>query len=205
MNCIWLGLTGNIGCGKTTVARMLESFGAAVVDADREAHMIAQEDAGYRKALTERFGDGLFQANGALDRPALANLLFDDPLALSDFNAMLQPRLVARTRAKLQALAATHSVVVLDGALIFEYGRQSDFKEVWLVTASPEIVNARMMAHGFTLEQIEKRRAAQWSEEVKKPLANRIIANDGSLEQLEAIVKRHWNELTLQCGQGRSA
>lgn len=195
MSAIWLGVTGNIGTGKSTACSILESFGAGVVNADHEAHLLAIEDAEYRYQLTERFGTGLFLANGDLNRVVLAARIFTDPIAISDFNAIVAPRLVARTRSKMTFLSQTCHVVVLDGALIFEYGRESDFKEVWLITSQDEIANTRLMLRGFTLEHIEKRRSAQWRQSAKKALASRVIANEGTIEELKNELSIAWNEL----------
>ncbi|MDK9699120.1 MAG: dephospho-CoA kinase [bacterium] len=195
MSKVWLGVTGNIGAGKSTVARFLAKFGAGVVDADAEAHAMADQDPSYRHALMERFGDGLYSVDGKLNRGELAHRLFGDPIAVSDFNAIVAPRLVQRTRSKLTKLAETHPVVVLDGALIFEYGRNTDFQEVWLVVAKPEIVIARMKERGYTDEQIKRRAAAQWSEESKRKLASRIIENNSTPDELELTLRAFWNGL----------
>ncbi len=198
MKPFWLGVTGNIGSGKSTVSRILSELGAGVVDSDVEAHAMANEDAEYRKALTERFGQGLFRSDGTFDRPKFAQLLFGDAVAVSDFNAIISSRLVARTRSKMNAHAAAGKpVVVLDGALIFEYGRHTDFNEVWLVTAEPEIVQERLHARGLSDEQIERRRAAQWDEAVKIPLASRIIKNNGTNEDLKKNVEKYWHSLPI--------
>ncbi len=195
MSAVWLGVTGNIGSGKSTVTAMLVELGAAIVDADLEAHQMAVEDYEYRAALTDRFGEGLFRSDGLLDRAVLAGRLFGDPIAVSDFNAIVSPRLVARTRAKMRAFSETHPVVVLDGALIFEYGRQTDFQQVWLVVADPEIVRKRLQEKGLTDDQISRRRAAQWAESVKIPLASRVLTNNGDLEQLRQLVLDGWKSI----------
>lgn len=192
---IWLAVTGNIGSGKSTVTKILAGLGAGVVDADIEAHTLAVEDAEYRAALTERFGDGLFSIEGGLDRTVLAQRLFGDPVAVSDFNAIVAPRLVARTRTKLRKFADECPVVVLDGALIFEYGRHADFDEVWLVVSDLDIVVERLAKKGYTRDQVERRRAAQWSEAVKIPMATRVLYNNGSPEELGAIVNELWQNL----------
>lgn len=195
MSAIWLGITGNIGTGKSTACAYLESLGAGVVSADKEAHQMALEDPEYRAALTERFGEGLFLPNGDLNRSELASRIFHDPIAISDFNIIVAPRLVARTRAKLHQLSQYHPVVILDGALIFEYGREHDFQEVWLITSKDSIANERLLAKGLTLSQIEKRRNAQWKQSAKIALASRVIANDGSLEEFYRELKIAWFEL----------
>ncbi|MCX7834752.1 MAG: dephospho-CoA kinase [bacterium] len=195
MNAIWLGITGNIGTGKSTACKYLETLGAGVVNADAEAHLMALEDEDYRTALTERFGEGLFLPNGELNRSELAARLFHDPIAVSDFNTIVAPRLVARTRSKMRILSQHHPVVILDGALIFEYGRESDFQEVWLITAQDSVANQRLIAKGLTLTQIEKRRSAQWKQSAKIALASRVIANDGTLEEFYRELKLAWYDL----------
>lgn len=183
-----IGLTGSMAAGKSTVARHLAKLGAYVADADQAARRVVLPDTAGLQALVARFGPGILRPDGALDRPALSAIVFDDAAALADLNAITHPRIRAEMEAELsKARARGMQAAVLDAALLLEAGWQDLCDEVWLVTAPEEArLNRAMTRDGLSHEAAQARMAAQMPEEEKRALADVILENGGSKEALFA-------------------
>ncbi len=190
-----VGLTGNIGSGKSTVARLLEARGAAIIDADA----LAREATGDREVLAriaERFGTGVIQG-GQLDRPALAAIVFADEGKRLQLNALIHPWVRREAQNLLgQYRARGAKVVVQDIPLLFEGSLQDGFDKVLVVTAplAVRMERARLRS-GLDPDEFRKRDAAQWPLERKAELADFVLDNSGTEEQLEEQVERIWREL----------
>lgn len=177
-----LGLTGSIGAGKSSVAALLRTRGLTVLDADA----VAREVSTWPEVLAEvaaQFGPALVQ-DGSLNRPALAELVFREPERRAALNAIIHPRVRART-AELEAAAQDQAWVVHDIPLLFEGGLEAQMNATLLVDAPLELRVARVMARdGLSAEQVRARDAAQLSAEEKRRRASVVVENDGDVGQL---------------------
>ena len=188
-----VGLTGGIGSGKSTVAAMLAERGAVVVDADRLAReAVAVGTTGHR-AVVDRFGADVVADDGSLDRRALAGVVFDDPAALADLNAIVHPPVRAAIAARLAELTGTEAVVVLEIPLLVESGRSYGESAV-VVVDCPEDVALRRLVDGRGMDEADARRrmAAQIPRAERLAAADLVIDNSGPLEALEPQVAELW-------------
>ena len=158
-----IGLTGPIGCGKSTIARWLgERPGVAVIDADRVARDVLAPGEPALAAVVARFGAGLLGPGGELDRGALGRIVFADPEALRDLEAIVHPAVRARI---LAALAAADdegaTAVVIEAIKLVEGGLAAECDEVWLVACDPDVQLARLIGRGTSPQDATQRIAAQ--------------------------------------------
>jgi dephospho-CoA kinase len=193
-----VALTGGIASGKSTVSRLLGELGAVVIDADRLAREVVAAGTPGLERVVERFGPDVLTADGELDRPAVASIVFDDEEARRDLEGIIHP-LVHEEGARQAAAAPSGALVVHDIPLLAESGRVEDFDAVLVVDAPVETQVARMIEHrGWTREEAEARIAAQATREQRRAIATHLIDNDGTLEQLEARVREVYEELTRE-------
>ncbi len=181
-----IGLTGGIASGKTVAADRLRELGAAIIDADELARSaVLPGSEGLRRIACE-LGDEMLLQDGSLNRKKLAELVFAEDTARQRLNGILHPIIRDEMlRAAEAAERAGSRVVVLDVPLLIESGWQDMADEVWLVTAPMEQRIDRIAARdGFDRQSAMARIAAQMSDEEKKPYADEIIENDGSLAEL---------------------
>ena len=199
---ITVGLTGGIGSGKSTVAELLTSYGAVVVDADvlaREA--VAPGTPGLARVV-EEFGPGVLAADGSLDRSRLASLVFGNPERLAALNAIVHPYVAARRAELTEAAAAAHAdaVVVFDVPLLVENGL-TDYDVVVVVDASAETQLRRLVdVRGMDESQARARMAAQAGREERRAVADVVIDNDRDLAHLREQVVHLWARLTASEG-----
>ena len=187
-----IGLTGGIGSGKSSVSARLAERGAVVVDADAITRELQEPGQPVLAAMVERFGPDILAADGTLDRQVTADLVFADPAALADLNAIVHPAVGAEIARRLEAEAGTDHVVVLDVPLLVESGR-SDLAGLVVVDVDPELAVARLVEHrGFRAEDARARMARQAPREERLAKADLVIDNGGSLQDLEAEVARAW-------------
>jgi dephospho-CoA kinase len=180
-----IGLTGPIGCGKSTVARMLGRLGGFTIDADAVAREVTAPGQPAVVAIRERFGAGVMDGSGALDRAALARIVFSDAAALADLEAIVHPHVRRRIRELLDGEAAASApFVVLEAIKLVEGGLAAACDEVWLVTCAPATQRERLAGRGATADDIERRLAAQGDLATRlAPAAHRIVTTDGSLDE----------------------
>jgi dephospho-CoA kinase len=187
-----VGLTGGIGAGKSTVSALLAERGAVVVDADAVVRDLQAPGTPVFGAIVERFGPGVVGPDGALDRPALAAVVFSDPAALSDLNAIVHPAVGVEIARRLAEQAGGDRVVVLDVPLLVESGRYR-VAGVLVVDVPPEVAVERLVRdRGMTEEDARARMARQARREDRLAAADLVIDNAGSREDLEAAVARAW-------------
>jgi dephospho-CoA kinase len=200
---IRVGLTGGIGSGKSTVAAMLAARGAVVVDADAIARALVAPGEPALAAIVERFGPGVLQPDGTLDRAGLAALVFPDPAALAALDAIMHPRIAARSAELLAAAeAAGTTVVVYDMPLLVEQGLGDGFDVVLVVLAPRELRLARLAQRGVAPADAAERMARQASDEQRRAAADVVVDNDGDLAALAAEVERAW-AVILAAGTAR--
>ena len=182
-----IGLTGNIACGKSTVGKLLVARGAEYVDADRLVHALMEPGTPENDRIVERFGPAVRTPDGRIDRPALGGIVFADPAALKDLEAILHPGVRAEIRRRLAASTAPFYVV--DAIKLIEGGLAREMDAVWVVTCPrAEQVRRLMTERGMTAEQAETRIAAQGAQEEKVRHATVMIDNGGTLEETERQV-----------------
>ena len=199
-----VGLTGGIGSGKSTVAGMLAERGAVVIDADRLARdAVAPGTKGF-DAVRDRFGDAAIASDGALDRAALARIVFADDEARAALEAIVHPEVQRRIAEAVAAHAQTDDVVVVDSPLLIETGAHEGFEVVVVVTAPIAERVARLAARGMSEEDVLARDAAQMPLEEKAALADVVVNNDGSLDDLEGKVDRLWADLSERALSSRA-
>lgn len=193
---IRVGLTGGIGSGKSTVARLLEAHGAVVIDADRIAREVVEPGQPALAEITQRFGDGVLRPDGALDRTALAGIVFGDPDSLAALNAITHPR-IGRRIVELgeQAARAGARVLVQDTPLLVELGQAGQFDVVLAVTAPVEVRLDRVVARGLDREDARARMAAQATDEQRAAVADIVLDNSGDEAALAVQVDAVWSGL----------
>ncbi|MER7394753.1 dephospho-CoA kinase [Streptomyces sp. NPDC000151] len=190
-----VGLTGGIGAGKSEVSRLLASYGAVIVDADKIAREVVEPGTPGLAAVVEAFGTDVLTPDGTLDRPKLGALVFADPDRLKALNAIVHPLVGARS-AELEAAAGQDAVVIHDVPLLTENGLAPLYDTVVVVDAAPETQLRRLVAlRGMTEDEAKTRMSAQATREQRLAIADLVIDNDGPLEALEPQVREIWERL----------
>jgi dephospho-CoA kinase len=191
-----VGLTGGIGSGKSTVARLLAARGAVILDADvfaREA--LARGTAGFDRAVS-LFGPEVVGRSGDLDRAAIATRVFSDDVRRAELEAIVHPEVRRRIAEGVAAEAGGDRVVVVDSPLLIETGANEGFPVVVVVAASDAGRIARLVARGMDEADARARLAAQMPMEDKAAVADWVLNNDGTEAELEAQVDDLWAHLT---------
>jgi dephospho-CoA kinase len=185
-----IGITGPIGCGKSTVARWLAARGAVVIEADVLARTVTARGTPGLAAVVDRFGPAFLRADGSLDRAALGRLVFADPGALRDLEAIVHPAVRGLVSARIAEVeAAGAQVIVIEAIKLVEGGLAATCDETWLVTCLPATQRARMVARSDDAAAVEQRVAAQGDlAERLRPAATRVLVTDGPEEESERIV-----------------
>ncbi|HEX2987294.1 MAG TPA: dephospho-CoA kinase [Chloroflexota bacterium] len=191
-----IGLTGNIGCGKSAVAAMLADLGAEVVDADLLVHQLMSPGSESWQAIVDRFGRGILRPDDGIDRRALGEIVFRDPAALAYLEAILHP---ATRRLVEERIAASKSaVVVVEAIKLIESGWYRSLDALWVVACSREQQIERIMrTRGFKRAEAELRVDAQPPAEEKLRYADVIIDNSGSLETTRRQVADAWQRIPM--------
>ncbi|MEO8899837.1 MAG: dephospho-CoA kinase [Candidatus Dormibacter sp.] len=194
-----IGLTGGIATGKSTVAGMLAACGAVVVDADLLAReVIAPGQPGFDEVVA-RFGGDIVNTAGVLDRAALGAIVFADPAARADLEAITHPRIGALMQARISAArSSTAPLVVADIPLLFENGRDASFPQTLLVYAPREAQLLRMRQRdGLDTEAAQQRVDAQMPIDEKRSRATWVIDNGGSRDDTGAQVTAWWGDVVV--------
>jgi len=193
-----VGLTGNIASGKTTVANLFRQWGAVVIDADALVREVQAPGTPVLAAIARRFGAGIVAADGTFDRARLRDVVFDDPTALADLNAIVHPAVEARRQEILRAARARDErIVVSDIPLLFEASNPDRFDRIVLVDAPAEVRRARLVRlRGLDPATADRMIAAQATSGPKRARSHFIIDNDGSPEALEARADEVWRALS---------
>ncbi|MEU2241757.1 dephospho-CoA kinase [Streptomyces sp. NPDC018338] len=190
-----VGLTGGIGAGKSEVSRLLVSYGAVLIDADRIAREVVEPGTPGLAAVVAAFGDDVLTGDGTLDRPKLGSIVFADADRLATLNAIVHPLVGARS-AELESRAGTGDVVVHDVPLLTENGLAPLYDLVVVVDASPETQLDRLVRlRGMAETEARARMTAQAARAQRLAIADLVIDNDGPLDALEPQVRKVWDEL----------
>jgi dephospho-CoA kinase len=188
-----IGLTGGIGSGKSTVAALLAARGAVVVDADRIAREVVEPGTPGLAAVVGAFGPGVLTPDGALDRAALASVVFADPEARARLDGIVHPLVRARAQ-EVVAQADPDAVVVQDVPLLVETGQAGQYDLVLVVEADLETRMARLAQRGLGEDDARARIAAQATDEQRRAVADVVLDNSGDPDALAGQVARFWAE-----------
>jgi dephospho-CoA kinase len=189
-----IGLTGPIGCGKSTVAEWLTELGAVVIDADHVAHELTGPGTAGFDAVVGAFGEAVVRPDGTLDRPALGQIVFADPAALRRLESIVHP--AVRPKILEAVLAAERTMapaVVVEAIKLVEGGLATMLDEIWLVVCDAEAQRARLAQRGMDAATASARIEAQADPAARlRPMADRIIDSSGSFDATKAIVADAW-------------
>jgi len=192
---VYLGLSGGIGSGKSTVAKILSELGAVVIDADAIAKEVLEPgQLGYENVMLA-FGESVLDASGNIDRKKLANLVFQDAEKLLKLESIVHPAVIARVSEIRESLPET-SIVVYDTPLLVEKQLQDQFEKVLIVSADEDIRKERLVQRGLDLADIEARMANQATDIQRSAVANFVIINNGSTKELREEVAKVWQQLS---------
>ncbi len=184
-----VGLTGGIASGKTTVADTLASFGAAVIDTDVIAREVVEPGQPALDEIRTAFGDGVFDDHGALDRRALRRLIFDDDASRARLEAILHPRIRAETLCQSDEAEGPYQVIVVPLLTTSELAAAMD--RILVVDCDEATQIERLLARDAETEaQARKILAAQASREERLAIADDVVTNDGTIDELVAKLRQ---------------
>ena len=191
-----VGITGNMGAGKSTLARMLVDRGAQLVDADRIGHEVIETDA-VRDQLTNVFGDGIVGPDGHIIRRELGRLAFADQASRNILNQIVHPPLVRKVWCRVQCHSeSADSIVIVDAALLFEWGELERFDLTVVVRATADNSSVRATRRlGLSTREVQERLAHQLPIDEKALRADVLIDNDGDIGDLENQAEALWRQL----------
>jgi len=193
-----VGLTGNIGTGKSTVARLMEKYGANVLDADKVVHnLLERED--IKKELLKKLGKEILNPDGSVNRKKIAQKVFKDKNLLRWLENLLHPKVYEEFEKFCQEKGG---ICVLEAALIFEKGNQNRFHYTVLVYAPKEVAKERAVKYrNLSEEEFERRWNHQLDIEKKRQMADFVIDNSKSLEETEKQVRELMAFLKKELGR----
>lgn len=188
-----IGLTGNIGTGKSVVRRMLEHLGAYGIDADALSHRATAKGAPGYQPVVEAFGRWIVGENGEIDRARLGRLVFSDPEALRQLESIIHP--LVEGAVDIIIRHASQKIVVVEAIKLIETNLRANCDAVWVVAVPPEVQLARLVQNRHMSEDDARARiSSQPSQQVKMSLANQIIRNNGSYEETWRQVTTAWQK-----------
>ncbi|WMT39534.1 dephospho-CoA kinase [Paenibacillus sp. D2_2] len=192
-----IGLTGGIATGKSTVARMLVSMGAALIDADVIAREIMEPGHPVLARVAEHFGQDILNSDGTLNRKKLGAIVFSDPGQRKVLNDLTHPAIRSEMAGRVKALeeADPHRLVVCDIPLLYESGQEGLYEQIMVVYVPKEIQLERLMERdNLTFEQASLRLAAQMDIELKKSKADILIDNRFGMGETKRQIEKFWRE-----------
>jgi len=192
-----IGITGNMGTGKSTVLRMLERLGAKAIDADLLVHLVMAKGTTVYEEVVEAFGEGILGPKGEIDRKRLAALVFSDGEALKRLEAIVHPVVEGLI---WEIAEGAEEEVAIEAIKLLEASTERGWDALWVVTCRPEQQRERLRAQGLSEEEMEGRLKAQGPISEKIKAADVIIDNSGSREETWEQVKREWDKMQEKGG-----
>ncbi len=189
-----IGLTGNIGSGKTTVLRMLEQLGAKAIDADALVHEVVRKGTPVWQAIVDSFDQDILTDQGEIDRRKLGSLVFNDDEALKRLEKIIHPAADKRFREIIRQ--SEEPVIAVEAIKIIESGIYAELDALWLVICPAEERLGRLLkTRDVNEEDVNRRLRAQMPAEQQAKLADVVIDNGGTLEQTWEQVEREWRRI----------
>ena len=200
-----IGLTGSIGTGKSEVARLLQSLGAVIIDADQVGHQAYTPNSESWRLVVSAFGEEILQPSGEIDRRKLGAIVFSDPQQLTKLNEIMHPRMARMVAERIEQLRAEGTdVVVVEAALLFEAGWDPLVDEVWATDSPVEAVIQRLRdRNGLQEEEVRKRIDSQMDRSERLARVDLVVDNSGDVAELEQMVTSLWDSRVRgRTGQG---
>jgi dephospho-CoA kinase len=192
---VYIGLSGGIGSGKSTVAKIFAELGAVVIDADAIAKEVLEPgQIGFENVLLH-FGTEVLDSSGNIDRKELAKLVFNNESQLAYLEGIVHPAVIARVTEIRESLPH-EAVVIYDTPLLFEKKLQDQFDKVIIVVSDLELRTARLVDRGLSIQDIDSRIANQATDDEKVAVADIVLVNNGSIQDLRDQVLKAWNEIS---------
>jgi dephospho-CoA kinase len=198
-----IGLTGGIGCGKTTVTKILAELGATVMDADKIAHSTYAPGGPAYDGVVAVFGKEVLAPDGSVDRSKLGPIVFKEPAKLTKLTDAVWPATKNRIREMIAEARRNGEgkPIVVEAAILIEASWQSVFDEIWLITAAKDFVIARVeRERGLKPEQTEARIKAQLPDEERRKHATIVIENNGTIAELQQQLATIWADALKRNG-----
>lgn len=192
-----IGLTGGMGSGKSEVAAILRELGASVVDADVLARELVSKGSVVLEAIVDRFGTGVLEPSGSLDRRALAGAAFSSDENLAALTAITEPALIGEIVLQVEELERQErrGVLVVDAALLVQWDVLDMFDLVLVVHAPAGVRTRRLVDAGFAAADVERRMRSQLPDEAMLAAADMVIENGGTLAELRSAIEEFWETL----------
>lgn len=200
-----IGLAGGVGSGKSTITLLLKELGATTVDLDKVGHEVLKH-VDVKNQLVKHFGDKILSTDGDINRRTLGDIVYNDKEALATLNSIVHPVIDAEINEKVREYQQQGvEVLVLEAAVMLESGRQFQVDEIWVTTASEETVLERLKdSRAFSEETVRARIKSQMSNEERAKLADVVIDNEGTLDELRQKVNLEWEKLRGRIGNGEN-
>ena len=193
-----IALTGGIAAGKSTVGARLRELGAHVVSADELVRFVQRGGSPTLNAIRERFGVGVIDSNGELDRAALGRLIFDDGIARADLEALVHPAIGTEFRARVADIQSQEpdAIIIYDIPLLVETRRATEFDGVIVLACDPEVRHDRLVAiRGLSSDEAWARINSQATEAARAEVADWLIDSSGSIDGTIAQTDAVWHEI----------
>lgn len=201
---ILIGVTGQIGAGKSTVAKILHSLGCHVISGDELGRQVLDGNSTVRKQLAKVFGDDILLPNGKINRTELGHRAFATEVSRRKLNAIVHPPLLKELNKQIKQCRKNEQVVVIDATLLIEWGYHKKMDQIIVVTAPKELRHRWLTARGVARKDIRARERLQLSQKEFKSYATKVLRNSGSIRHLRSSVAG-WLKSVKNTGVDRNA
>jgi dephospho-CoA kinase len=191
-----IGITGQIGSGKSEAAKILKRLGAFVISADQIGKEVVEKNKSILKKLAGQFGDDILTPNGRLRRKKLGRIVFASPEKKAVLNKIVHPVLLRELKRQVKTAQKKYDIVVIDAALLIEWGWQKIVDYTILIHATERIKIDRLTKSGYTSQEAKNRLKSQLSYRILSLASNAIIYNNKSLESLEVKLRKILSKLS---------
>lgn len=191
-----IGLTGGIASGKSTVSRILQDFGAKIIDADKIAHEVLKKgEEGWRR-VKNHFGSEILKENEEIDRSYLGKIVFNDSAARKKLESLVHPLIISKIKKEIKRVSGESKIVIVDAPLLYETNLDRLVEEVWVVYVDSKTQLKRLIQrNGLSQTEACNRIKSQMSLEKKKECADVIIDNTGNKDDLYQQLEELWHDV----------